>query len=395
MRRQPIVLVTLLWMAFAPLALARPVEIEVQPGDALITLSRRYDVSLDDLRAWNHLTGDRIEAGKRLRLAPEGESTEGASGDLQVEITPGDTLSGLAQRHGYTVADLLEWNPGLDPDRIFAGQKIWLGDARRLEEHEVRPGQTLTAIAHYHRVEVEEILRWNPGLSPNRIRAGQSLQLISRRPKSPSLSLGLPYQGRLKNAALLPGHPLYKVRDRERAFGTDETVRNLRSAFDHLHSKDPRAPRVEVHDLSVKDGGRIEDHASHQSGRDADIAYMARRCGKRVCDFRNIGPGQLDAARQWDLLSYWLVREQVEAIFVDYALQAPLYREAKRRGATPDQLSLWFQYPRGPSHPGGTVRHQAKHRDHLHVRFACHRSDPDCQVVRVVAERARLQRAAR
>lgn len=310
------------------------------------------------------------------------------------QVAAGDTLTAIAARHGCSVADLVEWNPGLDPDRIYAGQTLWLEEPLRFVPHVVARGETLYGIARANNVTLADLKRWNPGLAPERLRPGRVLQVGSRRPVSLSESVGLPHAGSLRHGVRLSRHPAWVIRDPTRAYGTEETVRQLREAFEALHARHPGTPRVEVHDLSLQRGGPIDDHASHQSGRDVDIALISRHCGRRACAFRKLTPNQLDAARQWTLLYYWLRREQVEAIMIDYSLQAPLYREAKKRGATKAELNRWFQYPKGRSHPGGTIRHQANHADHVHVRFACHRTDKACQPVRVVAEEARVARAA-
>jgi membrane-bound lytic murein transglycosylase D len=41
----------------------------VRRGDTLITISDRFGVSLADLRSWNHVTGIRVEPGRRLHVA--------------------------------------------------------------------------------------------------------------------------------------------------------------------------------------------------------------------------------------------------------------------------------------------------------------------------------------
>jgi murein endopeptidase len=127
----------------------------------------------------------------------------------------------------------------------------------------------------------------------------------------------------------------------------------------------------------------MEDHRSHQSGRDVDISYYQKRCGVDGCAFRRLGAADLDVARQWELLRYWLSRDQLEAAFIDYSLQAALYRHARSQGATREQLARWFQYPRGKDNPYGVVRHFPQHDDHMHLRFTCHDTDPECRAFRV------------
>jgi len=43
---------------------------KVQKGDTLASIARKYGVDPSDLKAWNRLKGDRLQAGQRLRLSP-------------------------------------------------------------------------------------------------------------------------------------------------------------------------------------------------------------------------------------------------------------------------------------------------------------------------------------
>ena len=42
----------------------------VVKGETLAAIARKHDVELSDLRTWNHLKGDRIQVGQKLRVAP-------------------------------------------------------------------------------------------------------------------------------------------------------------------------------------------------------------------------------------------------------------------------------------------------------------------------------------
>lgn len=346
----------------------------VEPGDALSVIADRYDVSVEQLREWNDIEGDTIRIGQQLVVEPEEASDQGVT----YEIRRGETLSAVAARFGTTVDELVELNPELDPDRIRAGQRIRIGRGHAMD-YEVRRGDNLSKIAAFHRVSVQELLRWNPHLDRDRIRVGETLRVYSERPPSVSESIGRPYGGRLAKAVRLPRHPGYVIRDPDVAWGTRETVDWILEAFDHVRRVHPRASRVRVHDLSDRDGGWLHGHKSHQSGRDADLSYYQTRCPNGVCPFRPIGPAHLDVERQWALLEHWLDNDRAEAIFIDYRLQAVLYRHAKEQGASRKQLHQWFQYPRGRTHPLGVIRHFPKHHDHLHVRFVCPSSDDECR----------------
>ncbi len=354
---------------------------EVQPGDTLTGLARRFGLEVERLRQWNRLPDDRIRIGQKLRLGPGNGPVTGAVSEVY-RVEPGDTLSGIASRSGYTIEQILSWNVDLDPDRIRAGRMLQIGEGRRRTTYTVRSGDSLSAIAVRYGVSVSELKRWNARVERGWLHVGDVLTIYTELPASYSESIGLPNSGRLKNAYRLPRSLAYVIRDPDRAWCTEETARAMASAFEAVRRSFRGTPRVMVHDLSHRQGGWMKGHHSHQSGRDADIAYYARDCGLRPCAFRNLTASGLDARRQWALLRYWLRRSLVEAVFVDYGLQKPLYRLARQQGATREQLERWFQYPRGPSHPGGIVRHFPKHADHLHVRFACHHTDPGCKSLR-------------
>lgn len=294
-------------------------------------------------------------------------------------IVDGDTLSEVAERLDVSMDDLVRWNEGLEPDRLRVGQRLTIDTGQRRVDHVVRRGESLSRIAARFEVRVPELLRWNRRLRPDRIRAGQTVTIFTSVPSSRSRSVGAPSHGRLVDAAQLTRrHPGLFVRAPSRAYGTDETVRWIVDAYDALRDGDDDAPQVAVHDLSRRTGGEMMGHRSHRSGRDADIAYFQRNCGER-CGFRRIGPERLDVARQWQIFQYWLEHERVEAIFVDHALQRALYQHAREQGVDRRQLSRWFQYPRPIGNRYGIIRHHPRHADHFHVRFVCHETDEECR----------------
>ncbi len=299
---------------------------------------------------------------------------------LTYRVRRGDTLSGIAVSQGTTVAALRELNEGLRPDRIREGQSLNLPvpDAP-LRDHVVRRGESLRSIAQRFQVRPRELRRWNAGLRRGHLRRGQHLRVYSEVPESRSESIGKPSRGTLAHAERLRPNPGFAIRELSRAYGTLETTQWLSEGVDAVREQLPGGPRIAVHDLSKRRGGRLRGHRSHQSGRDVDLSYYQRRCGSRPCPFRRLNPEQLDLARQWALLRHWLERDELEYVFMDYGLSRAVYRYARRHGATRNQLSRWFQYPRGRRHRLGIIRHYRGHRDHLHVRFVCPDTDEDCR----------------
>ncbi|MCA9610162.1 MAG: penicillin-insensitive murein endopeptidase [Myxococcales bacterium] len=352
----------------------------VAAGDTLGALALRYHVSIEELRAWNELSDDTIRVGQPLTVEDVPR--------IRYRTVPGDTLSCIAQRYGVSQARLREDNPSIGR-RLEVGTRLVIvgghdpraGDedgATEPREHRVARGENLTRIAEQYDVTVEQLVAMNPGLEPDRLRVGRRLTVGTQ---AASESVGVPWCGHVTGAQQLGAHPGYVLRNPARSWATQRTIERLRRGFDELRRRDRRAPRARVHDLSLRGGGPIDDHRSHQSGRDVDITYFRRR-GCRIpggCPLERVDPEQLDVARQWMLFETWLRHDDAEAIYVDYALQGVLYREARRRGASGAQLRRWFQFPRGPRDGDGVIRHFPNHRDHFHVRFACVRGESRCR----------------
>ncbi len=294
-------------------------------------------------------------------------------------VRPGDTLSEIAQHLGFALDDILRWNPEIEADQIHAGQELHLMRERRRIEHEIERGQNLHRIARQWEVTIAEMLQWNPHLARYLIRRVQTLMIYTPIPESRSESIGTPQSGSLTHAEQLPtDHPAIWVRRPNRAWGTNETIRAIVEAFEHVDTQFEDSRRIEIHDLSFRRGGDIHGHRSHRSGRDADIAYY-QTGSDALCRFRWVRPEQLDVARQWQLFHHWIAHEQVEAIFMDYRLQQMLYEHARSLGFSRHDLSPIFQYPRPIEDRYGMIRHHPRHLDHFHVRFVCHESDETCR----------------
>ena len=108
-----------------------------------------------------------------------------------VTVAPGDTLSGIAARHGTTVAALARANGIANPDVIRAGQRLLIpaggaapaaGGGQATPSgaggaYRVRPGDTLSSIAARAGTTPAAIAALNGITNPNLIVAGRTLRL--------------------------------------------------------------------------------------------------------------------------------------------------------------------------------------------------------------------------
>ena len=162
----------------------------VQPGDTLSGIAERFGVSLSQLLAANHQITDPnvIIVGQRITI-PTAPMTPAP--EIYI-VQPGDTLFTIAQRFGVTLERLIMANPQItDPNRINVGQRINIPRAAppppspETTVYVVQPGDTLFRIAQRFGFTVETLIRLNPGINPNLIYPGQRIQIPILTPPPP------------------------------------------------------------------------------------------------------------------------------------------------------------------------------------------------------------------
>lgn len=287
-----------------------------------------------------------------------------------------ESVESVAARFHVSMDDLALLNEGVDLSSVDAGTELVVGFAERIE-HPVARGETLLRLARRYGVSVDDITRWNGIADASRVRAGATLVIYVRPSIPPSASIGRPSDGSLERGVRLRPNPGWVVRNPARSFVTRDVASWMADGFAQVARRYPSSARIEVRDASVEHGGRLREHHSHQTGRDIDLVYYQQRC-RETCAYHRVSTESLDADRQWALLEAWLRAGVVEYVFIDHALQQPLYEAALAAGARREELSHWFQWPRGADQRVGVIRHVRGHRDHLHVRFVCAAHDLRC-----------------
>lgn len=161
----------------------------IRSGDTLGAIADRHGVTASDLRRWNNIRGSRIIRGNELKIFPKRNSAAAPApaparhSSTRYTVRSGETLGGIANRHGVTVTQLKSWN-NLRSSSIRAGQSLLVAGptapAPRLasagSRYRVQRGDTLGAIAQKHGISVTNLKRWN-GIRGTRIIAGQYLNV--------------------------------------------------------------------------------------------------------------------------------------------------------------------------------------------------------------------------
>lgn len=201
-------------------------------------------------------------------------------------------------------------------------------------------------------------------------------------------SIGAPNAGRLEGGVELKSTPamryLPSYENAHARFAMPQLVALLDRVSKHIQKRFPGSVMGLGH-LSKRNGGDIDRHASHETGRDADVAFYAKDAkGKptllpSLTRFDRLGraeghPGVVfDDARNWEMIVA-LVNDpevRVASLFVAPFLRARLLAHGVKLGTDAKTLgrvrAVLIQ-------PKGALLHD----DHVHVRIGCPAGMREC-----------------
>lgn len=146
----------------------------VKSGDTLWSIARKYNLSVNELKALNNLSSNVLSVGQRLIVGKE------SSNDYVVSA--GDTLWAIARKFNVSVDDIKALN-NLSSNNLSIGMilKIPLYSNKQNEEtivYVVKSGDSLWSIARMFNSTVDEIKSLN-SLKSNVLRIGKRLVVPS------------------------------------------------------------------------------------------------------------------------------------------------------------------------------------------------------------------------
>lgn len=166
----------------------------VQKGEGLYAISRKYGVTIDQLKAWNGLANDAIDVGQVLKITPPDtlvkREVENVQPDFESDKTlkqdtfpkthvvqKGETFYQIAYKYNLEIPYLRKLNRMTD-DEVFEGQVIYLTDKVEFDAdtHLVQKGETLYSISRKYGVSVEKLIELN-NIQNNTIKEGERLKI--------------------------------------------------------------------------------------------------------------------------------------------------------------------------------------------------------------------------
>jgi len=181
----------------------------VQKGDNLSNIAKKHNVSIEDLKNWNHLSDGSIHLGSSIQIGAiqvvakeEIASTpERELENVEYIIKKGDNLGNIAKKYGSTIEELKLWN-NLQDHNIALGSSIIVAKSEVTHEIETPPtnsfskkenlafasknntkdylvqkGDSLYSISKkYPGVSVSDIKKWND-ISGEELKPGMKLKI--------------------------------------------------------------------------------------------------------------------------------------------------------------------------------------------------------------------------
>jgi membrane-bound lytic murein transglycosylase D len=174
---------------------------KVKRGESLGLIANKYNVSVSEIKKWNHLRSNTITTGKSLKIVTEERvvvapkkvkpKTEVVSVDTTSskvvkakdstkmhQVVKGDNLSQIALKYEVSKEDLKEWN-NLEDDNIKLGSSLIISNEsiENFEDYVVQSGDYLSTIARKYNVTLEDLKEWN-NLEDNSILTGSTLKIL-------------------------------------------------------------------------------------------------------------------------------------------------------------------------------------------------------------------------
>lgn len=159
----------------------RTLTVYVRAGDTLWAIAREYGTTVEAIARENRIVDpNRIFAGERLRITLPARG----SGEEIYNVRRGDTPISIAGKFGVTLSALEDRNGLERGETIYAGDKLSIpGAGMSGEFYVVRPGDTLFYISRRTGVPIRTLVGINRIKDPDLIYAGEHLKLSAQ--KSP------------------------------------------------------------------------------------------------------------------------------------------------------------------------------------------------------------------
>jgi membrane-bound lytic murein transglycosylase D len=177
----------------------------VKRNDNLSSIAQKQAVSVEDIKKWNNIKGDKVAYGKNLKInGTEAKQKPTAVAKVEIDkkevqkdsaavtsasfyvVQKGDNLSAIAKKFKISIANIQDWNK-LTNNNVQLGASLQVVKNPTVKEelvvpvperkdiaYSVQKGDNLGSIAKKFGATIDELKQWN-NLKSNVIAIGNSL----------------------------------------------------------------------------------------------------------------------------------------------------------------------------------------------------------------------------
>ena len=186
-------------------SLATPTFYIVQKGDNLSAIAKKFNITLADIKEWNKLTNSNVHLGTSLQVAKNPITKEVVTEsverkDIAYNVQKGDNLGSIAKKFGTSIEDLKQWNK-LNSNAIAIGNSLIVAKneividtnkatvasfkkkeqfpstANKEAEYYVKKGDSLYSISKkYPGVTISDLKKWN-NIKDDELKPGMKLKI--------------------------------------------------------------------------------------------------------------------------------------------------------------------------------------------------------------------------
>ena len=155
----------------------------VKKGDTLYSISKMYDIPLNELKLYNNINSDNLSVGQQIKI-PESKSIITPSEDEVINegsvyvVQKGDTLYSISKKFNVTIDDIKN-NNSLISDILSIGMNLLIPNSGSLGDiivHKVISGDSLWSLANKYNTTIDDIKKLN-NLVSDLLIVGQELQV--------------------------------------------------------------------------------------------------------------------------------------------------------------------------------------------------------------------------
>lgn len=275
----------------------------VEKGHTLYSLSKLYDVSLEQIEAYNPQIKQGLKLGDTLYIpVPDSYNEEKWTNPIRIEdgrmihrVMKKETLYGISKKYGVDINDLLAENPGIElgldvgkelkipqaiPNESVALPSTEPDPRDSLETHVVSPGETLYSISKSHGYRVEELIELNPGAELG-LSIGQLLYLPEFKPTFQSNQTVETFEIQWDDTLLVKDTYVIKVLlpfslgveepDKKQQRLRDISMSFYRGCMMALDSLQERGAHFNVEILDCAGDSQIDSYIKERRLKDADV----------------------------------------------------------------------------------------------------------------------------